>query len=96
MKKRSCRRTKAEDRAHDEAVRIRKMTDEQLLGHIRDKENAGYLRGYQKAKEELTPAENEMTAGEFLRKLSSEQIPGIGTITLNKLWRFADSNGCNV
>ena len=34
MKKRSCRRTPEEIRQHEQAVKIRKMTDEQLVNHI--------------------------------------------------------------
>ncbi len=36
-KKRSCRRTKTENKVHDEAVKMRKMTDEQLVSYINDR-----------------------------------------------------------
>lgn len=36
MAKRSCRRTAEENRNHDIAVKLRKMTDEQLVGYIND------------------------------------------------------------
>lgn len=35
-KKRSCRRTEEENRIHTEAVRLRKLTDEQLIKHVQE------------------------------------------------------------
>lgn len=98
MKKRSCRRTKAEDAVHDQAVRIRKMTDEQLLMYIRDKETAAYENGRRKAAEELVTVSQpqsppEMTARELLHKFSSDKIPGIGAVTVSKLRRAAEDYG---
>lgn len=36
-KKRSCRRTVEEDRIHEKAVKMRKMTDEQLVRYVEDR-----------------------------------------------------------
>lgn len=36
-KKRSCRRTVNEDKVHEKAVKIRKMTDEQLVQYVNDR-----------------------------------------------------------
>lgn len=36
-KKRSCRRTVNEDKVHEKAVKIRKMTDEQLVHYVEDR-----------------------------------------------------------
>ena len=36
-KKRSCRRTVDEDIIHDKAVKMRKMTDEQLVHYVEDR-----------------------------------------------------------
>lgn len=36
-KKRSCRRTVDEDKIHEKAVKIRKMTDEQLVHYVEDR-----------------------------------------------------------
>ena len=101
MKKRNCRRTKAEDAVHDQAVRIRKMTDEQLVGYIRDKETAAYENGRLTASQDSEKVsqpvgEPEMTASELLRKISADRIPGIGTVTVNKLWKAAREYGCTV
>lgn len=37
-KKRSCRRTADEDKIHEKAVKMRKMTDEQLVHYVEDRE----------------------------------------------------------
>lgn len=36
-KKRSCRGTVNEDKVHEKAVKIRKMTDEQLVQYVNDR-----------------------------------------------------------
>ena len=36
-KTRSCRRTVVEDKIHDKAVKMRKMTDEQLVHYVEDR-----------------------------------------------------------
>ena len=36
-KKRSCRRTVDEDKIYEKAVKIRKMTDEQLVHYVEDR-----------------------------------------------------------
>ncbi len=44
--KRSCRRTEDENKIHDKAVKLRKMTDEQLVHYIEDRVNKAYSEGY--------------------------------------------------
>lgn len=55
-KKRSCRRTVDENRIHDKAVKMRKMTDEQLVGYVEDQvinaSNESFTRGYNEGKSE--------------------------------------------
>lgn len=36
-KTRSCRRTEDENKIHDKAVKMRKMTDEQLVHYVEDR-----------------------------------------------------------
>lgn len=36
-KKRSCERTENENRIHEKAVKMRKMTDEQLVHYVEDR-----------------------------------------------------------
>ena len=51
-KTRSCRRTVVEDKIHDKAVKMRKMTDEQLVHYVEDRVNKAHSEGYNKAKKE--------------------------------------------
>ena len=37
MKKRNCRRTQDESQIHEKAVKMRKMTDEQLVHYVEDR-----------------------------------------------------------
>ena len=49
-KKRSCRRTEDENKIHDKAVKIRKMTDEQIVHYIEDRVAKAYSEGYNDGK----------------------------------------------
>ena len=49
-KKRSCRRTQDENKIHDKAVKIRKMTDEQIVHYIEDRVAKAYSEGYNDGK----------------------------------------------
>ena len=85
--KRSCRRTDEENRVHDQAVKIRKMTDEQLIRYIRERE--------QKAAEAAKPApapEKESNVKGFLDFILKQKIQGIGIVTINKLVKVAKEN----
>lgn len=44
-KKRNCRRTVDEDRIHEKAVKLRKMTDEQLVNYVEDRVEKSQKRG---------------------------------------------------
>ena len=87
MKKRNCRRTIDEAKIHEKAVKLRKMTDEQLVHYVEDR--------VEKARSE---GRNEAQKGnclkEFLEKVSvSGTIPGIGGATAYKLKRYAEEGG---
>ena len=95
-KRRSCRRTNEQDAFHDRAVRIRKMTDEQLCNHIEELTDAAYDKGYQKGMENVpTPAPVEKTnpVKEFIDLISGGNVKGIGCTTVSKLLRVATDNG---
>ena len=49
-KKRSCRRSDNENVIHDKAVKIRKMTDEQLVHYIEDRVEKARSEGFNKGK----------------------------------------------
>lgn len=87
MAKRSCRRTQDEDKIHEKAVKIRKMTDAQLVHYIEDR--------VEKARSE---GRNEGRHGGnlkvFLESLASPGvIPGVGLVTVDKIRRYAEEGG---
>ena len=49
-KKRSCRRTVNEDKVHEKAVKIRKMTDEQLVQYVNDRVEKARSEGFNQGK----------------------------------------------
>lgn len=49
-KKRNCRRTVDEDRIHEKAVKVRKMTDEQLVNYIEDRVEKARSEGFNHGK----------------------------------------------
>lgn len=53
IKKRSCRRTVDENRIHDKAVKMRKMTDEQLVHYVEDRVRKAESEGFNKGKAEM-------------------------------------------
>jgi len=94
-KRRSCRRTNEQDAFHEKAVRIRKMTDEQLCTHIEELTDEAYDRGYQKGMENVPVAKEEKTnpVKEFMDLISGGTVKGIGCATVSKLMRLATENG---
>lgn len=76
-KKRSCRRTDEENRIHEKAVKLRKMTDEQLVGYVEGRT----------AKVEKTGPD----IAEFLEGLNS--LHGIGAATVSKIVAHAKERG---
>lgn len=49
-KRRSCRRTENEERMHDKAVKIRRMTDEQLVHYVDDRVEKARSEGFNKGR----------------------------------------------
>lgn len=98
-KKRSCRRSAEEDRQHDIAVSIRKMTDKQICTHL-DKvrkeawdkgHNAGYKAGHEDAGKENGNCKESVN--DFLKAIQLAQIKGVGVATISKLMVYAQENG---
>ncbi|MGN0686982.1 MAG: hypothetical protein ACI4KA_02610 [Oscillospiraceae bacterium] len=88
-KKRNCRRTPEEVSIHEEAVKLRKMTDAQLVEKVRSALNA--TSNASTKFDELGKAANR--TAEFLEALNNANIPGIGKVTKKKLSTFAKENG---
>lgn len=87
MKRRSCNRTIDEVKIHEKAVKMRKMTDEQLVHYVEDR--------VEKARSE---ERNKPGSGKnmklFLESLETPGvIPGIGPSTVNKIKKFAKEGG---
>lgn len=91
MKKRSCRRTKDESWYHDKAVRLRKMTDEQLVNYVEDRVEKARSEGYNEGRQKAAP--EGTSAAEFIADLQANKVPGIGIGTINKLMKVAIDHG---
>ena len=78
-KKRSCRRTVNEDKVHEKAVKIRKMTDEQLVHYAEDRVEKARSEGFNQGKKSSDGAD----INKFLKEISS--IKGIGDVTICKI-----------
>ena len=96
MAKRNCRRTANEREVHDRAVKMKRMTDEQLCAYIETQiAEAGkieYQKGYNAGCEYAT-ANRKNSAMEFIIRLQGEKVRGIGAITINKLMEKANEYG---
>lgn len=73
-KKRKCRMTEEERAMHDKAVKIRKMTDKQLIDYIDDIYKTGYRAGAKKS---------IISQDKIIEEI--EKIKGIGPVTLSKI-----------
>ena len=98
MKKRNCRLTPAEREQHEQAVKFRRMTDEQICTCLKEAHASGYQEGYQQGKCDQGIIEMEdrhKGVGYFLSRLSclSGTGIGIGPSTVAKLKEFAKKEG---
>lgn len=97
MKKRNCRMTDEERDLHEQAVRLRKMTDQQLVDHIRHVREEAYAAGYTEAEEQApaSPATGK-TLAEFIDELASGRCKGVKSATAYKIEEFAREAGYTV
>lgn len=79
-KKRNCKRTQEEMSIHDEAVKLRRMTDAQLVEKVRSA-----------ATQPIATTENRVA--DFISAFEKADIAGIGKITIKKIIVFAQDNG---
>lgn len=93
-KKRSCRRTVDENKIHEKAVKMRKMTDEQLVHYVEDRaekaRSEGYNCGMAAGARKQAPRPG---VKEFLEDIKNKGIKGVGAATIGKLERMAVENG---
>lgn len=78
-KKRSCRRTVDEDRIHDKAVKMRKMTDEQLVHYVEDRVSKSRSEGFNEGRRDYDRAYNRGIAEGARRQkaLETNTRPGV-------------------
>lgn len=86
-KKRSCRRTETENKVHDEAVKMRKMTDEQLVSYINDRVEQAESEGFNRGK----CSGGGKSIGDFVKEIS--ELRGIGRATVSKIRAYAVESG---
>lgn len=85
-KKRSCRRSESEDKIHDRAVRLRKMTDKQLIQYVDGQVEKAGKDGLGDKKEK--PSEQQISAVDFVEEIS--RLDGIGKVTMSKIRGLLD------
>jgi len=94
MGKRGFRRTDDLKKVHEKAVKMRKMTDDQLVHYVEDRVNKAASEGYNRGKQEVVtsvPYDNDKSVQHFLNEF--RQVPGIGKITYLRLVEYAKKNG---
>ena len=86
-KKRSCRRTTDEGIIHEKAVKIRKMSDEQLVHYVEDRVEKARSEGFNKGKE-VKAEILQFTIIDFAEEIG--RIKGIGMVTMGKIRELTD------
>ena len=86
-KKRNCRRTTDENMIHERAVKMRKMTDSQLVHYVEDRVEKAKSEGFNQGKE--VKAETlQYTITDFAEEIG--RMKGIGMVTMSKIRELAD------
>lgn len=86
-KKRNCRRTTNENMIHEKAVKMRKMTDSQLVHYVEDRVEKARSEGFNKGKE--VKAETlQYTITDFAEEIG--RMKGIGMVTMGKIRELTD------
>lgn len=81
-KKRSCRRTKDENIIHEKAVKMRKMTDEQLVHYVEDRVEKARSEGFNRGKEQA-PKKPQVDFGKIIEEIGN--VKGIGAAKLQDI-----------
>lgn len=88
-KKRNCRRTNDENRIHEKAVKMRKMTDEQLVHYVENRVEKARSEGFNQGKNRNIEVP-QLSATEFVEKIS--KLKGIGTATMCKIRKLLEKS----
>ena len=81
-KKRSCRRTTDENIIHDKAVKLRKMTDEQLVHYVEDRAEKARSEGFNQGKSQA-PKYKSVSVEMIINEIGN--VRGIGATKLNDI-----------
>ncbi len=81
-KKRRCRRTVGENAFHKKAVKMRKMTDEQLVHYVEDQVEKARSEGFNQGRGQSGEA-SQLSAVDFVEEIG--RIKGIGAATMYKI-----------
>ena len=81
-KKRSCRRTTDENIIHDKAVKLRKMTDEQLVHYVEDRAEKARSDGFNQGKSQA-PKYKSVSIEKIINEIGN--VRGIGATKLNDI-----------
>lgn len=93
-KKRKCRYTPEELNTHEEAVKLRKMTDAQLVAAFKAAQMAATAPSVaQDAVNEHSPKKDTSDLGKLLQALSEGKCKGVGGGTCYKITEFARGMG---
>lgn len=80
-KKRSCRRTMDENIIHEKAVKMRKMTDEQLVHYVEDRVEKARSEGFHQGRKK--PAGTKINVQSLIDDIGG--IKGIGETKLREI-----------
>ena len=86
-KKRSCRRTTDESIIHDKAVKMRKMTDEQLVHYVEDRVEKARSEGFNQGKAQ-TPKFKSVSIEKIVKEIGN--VRGIGITKLGDIRRILE------
>lgn len=80
-KKRNCRRSYDENAIHVKAVKLRKMTDEQLVHYIEDRAEKARSEGFNQGKKRFPAAETDIPG--LIAEIGA--IRGVGKVKLKEI-----------
>ena len=81
-KKRNCRRTTDENIIHDKAVKLRKMTDEQLVHYVEDRAEKARSEGFNQGKSQASKYKS-VSIEKIINEIGN--VRGIGVTKLNDI-----------
>ena len=93
MAKRNCRRTDDETAIHNKAVKMRKMTDDQLVHYVEDRVEKARSEGFNQGKK---AGADQRKPGGFDPAVFIEgigKLPGLGEATMAKIRAYTQEGG---